>query len=245
MSTPRITVIVQARMGSQRLPGKVLADIRGHPMLSRVIQRLRRARTPYTLVIATTDLERDAPIIVLANRLGVAPILGPEEDVLARYCKASRETQADIVVRVTADCPLIDPEVVDHCVTTYLTANTFDYVSNTLRRTYPRGLDVEVFARSALERAAAEATAASDREHVTPFIWKHPEEFRLGHVQSSRDVSHLRWTVDTSKDLEMVRAVYSELEPVDPEFGWNDVLELVERKPWIAHINASVHQKPL
>lgn len=244
MTRPRVVVIVQARMGSTRLPGKVLMDLEGRPMLERQLERLARARTPDAIVVATTTDARDQPIVDLAGRLDVPVTRGSEEDVLDRYARAARAHNARLVVRVTADCPLIDPSVLDRCVHTLVDDPSLDYVSNTLERTFPRGLDVEVLTRDALETAALHATDPADREHVTRFIWRQLDRFRLGSVKDSADHSHLRWTVDTPDDLSVIRAVYRDLLPRTPQFDYQDVLAHAEAFPHVHALNAHVSQRP-
>jgi spore coat polysaccharide biosynthesis protein SpsF len=243
VTQPRVVVIVQARMGSTRLPGKVLMDLCGRPMLERQIERLRRATTPDAIVIATTTGRGDAPIVALATALGVPVYRGPEDDVLARYAGAAEAHRADVVVRVTADCPLIDPVVLDRCVRRLLDAPELDYVSNALPRTYPRGLDVEALTRAALDAAHREASEGADREHVTRYVWRRPQRFRIAGVTDDADHSHLRWTVDAPEDLEVVRAVYAALYGADPEFGYADALRHAREHPAVHAANAHVAQK--
>jgi len=244
MSRPRVVIVIQARMGSSRLPGKVLMDLHGRPLLERQIERLRRSRTADAIAIATSADERDDAIAALAQRLGIASFRGDEEDVLARFAGAADTFQADVVVRVTADCPLIDPDLLDRCVARLLDDPGLDYVSNTLERTYPRGLDVEVLTRDALERAHREASDPDDREHVTRFVWRQPGRFRLGGVADGDDHSALRWTVDTQEDLEVVRAVFDDLYPDRPAFTYADALAHAAEHPAIHARNRHVRQKP-
>ncbi len=243
MTEPRVVVIVQARMGSTRLPGKVLMDLGGRPMLERQIQRLRRARTPDAIVIATSTGSGDDPIVDLVNALGVPTYRGPENDVLARYAGAAASHRADVVVRVTGDCPLIDPGVLDRCVRHLLDDPELDYVSNALPRTFPRGLDVEVLTREALDTAHREATEAADREHVTRYVWRRPRHFRTAGVTDDDDHSHLRWTVDSLEDLEVVRAIYAALYPLNADFGYTDALRHAREHPTVHAVNAHVVQK--
>jgi spore coat polysaccharide biosynthesis protein SpsF len=244
MNAPRTVVVVQARMGSTRLPGKVLQDLHGRPLLERQVERLRRARSTDAIVIATTTEPRDDALVELAASIGVAVFRGDEHDVLARYAGAAAAHAAEVVVRVTADCPLIDPDVLDRCVRRLQGDDGLDYVSNTLRRTYPRGLDVEVLRRATLDAADREATDPADREHVTRFVWRQPERFRLANVADDVDHSDLRWTVDTPADLALVRAVYADLYPADPAFGYAEALRHALAHPHVHALNAHVAQKP-
>ena len=243
MNRQRVVVIVQARMGSTRLPGKVLMDIEGRPMLERQLERLLRARTPDVTVIATTTDARDQPIVDLATQLDVPVTRGSEHDVLDRYLRAAEAHAADVIVRVTADCPLIDPDVLDHCVDVLLDDPTLHYVSNTLHRTYPRGLDVEVLTRTTLETAARDATEPADREHVTRYVWRQPERFRLGSVTDHDDHSHLRWTVDTQEDLDLVRRIYADIFVNDPGFGYPAAIDHARSFPTVHACNAHVTQR--
>ena len=212
-------------------------------MLARVANRVGRARSIDEVWIATTDGVSDEPIVEECRRWQVPVFRGDEHDVLDRYRGAARAAQADIVVRITSDCPLIEPEVTDRTVRAFL-AEGPEYASNTLVRTYPRGLDTEVMTMQTLERAWREADQAYQREHVTPYIYEHPERFKLLSVTSDGDFSQHRWTVDNLEDLEFVRAVYQRLEK-QPEFDWQDVLALLEREPDLIEINRSVPQKAL
>lgn len=238
----KVTAIIQARIGSTRLAGKVLADIGGQPMLWRVIARTRAAETLDQIVVATTTESADDAIVVFCRERGVACFRGSEEDVLDRYYQAAREDGADVVVRITSDCPLIDPEIVDKTVRAFL-SELPDYASNGVVRTYPRGLDTEVMTLRALEMAWREARQPYQRTHVTPYIYENPDRFRILSVTGDHDYSAYRWTVDAREDLELVRAVYSRLQ--GDGFLLNDVVRLMEREPEVAQINRSVAQKAL
>jgi spore coat polysaccharide biosynthesis protein SpsF len=242
----RTVIIVQARMTSTRLPGKVLKEVLGKPLLEYQIERLRRVRLADQIVIATTTNATDLPIVELCDRLGTAYFRGAEEDVLGRYHDAATRYGADVVVRVTSDCPIIDPAVVDHVIKFYLDHRAeYDYVSNGLKRTYPRGMDAEVFPYRVLHEAYLEAVEKPDREHVTPFIYRHPQRYRLANVCFSEDQGHQRWTVDTREDFELIRRIIEALYPVNREFALRDVLNLLAEHPDWAAINAHVEQKKL
>lgn len=197
-------------MGSTRLPGKVLADVAGLPLLDRIVGRVRAARSVHAVVIATTELAEDDLLVRHALASGVVSVhRGSDTDVLSRFAGAARLARADIVVRITADDPFKDPEIVDRAVDELRSDPGLDYCSNTIRPTYPEGLDVEAFRSAALFRADAEARLPSEREHVTPFIWKRPELFRAKNFEFERDLSSWRWTVDYEQDIEFARSVYS------------------------------------
>jgi spore coat polysaccharide biosynthesis protein SpsF len=208
---PRVVALVQARMGSTRLPGKVLMDLGGRPLLAQLLARLGRARRIDDVVVATSDLERDDPVAALAEAEGVLAVRGDERDVLSRMLTAARAARADAVVRVTADCPLIDPAVVDAVVARLVDdPEGCDYASNILRRTYPRGLDTEALWTDALERIARLGTSPEAREHVTWFAYRErPDLFLLGSVEDGDpELANLDWSVDTETDLELVRRLW-------------------------------------
>ena len=239
----KVVAIIQARMGSTRLPGKVLKDIEGESMLARVVNRLRRSRLINELLIATTDRAADDAIAAECRNCVVPVSRGDQDDVLDRYFRAAQLAKAKVVVRVTSDCPLIDPEIADRTIAAFL-AESPDYASNVLERTYPRGLDVEVISFDALARAWQGARNSYEREHVTPYIFERPEEFKLLSVTGDADYSAFRWTVDTPEDLKFVQEVYARLKDT-PAFSWNDVLELLGREPELTELNRSVTQKVL
>ena len=236
-------LIVQARMTSTRLPGKVLLPLAGEPMLTRLIERLRRVEQSDGIVIATTANASDDPIAALCAQLGVPCHRGSEHDVLSRYADAARLHGADVVVRITSDCPLIHPALVDQVIAAYEEGDS-DYVSNMLPPTWPYGMAVEVFSAAALQQAHAEATQAAEREHVTPFLYWHPERYRLRNVASPVDLSHHRWTVDTPEDYELVRRLFETLHPINPEFTQDHILTLLDAHPDWMTLNQHVQQKP-
>lgn len=237
----KVVAIIQARMGSTRLPGKVLKDLGGETVLARVVSRVRRFRFVNEVVVATSSDPADDIILKECQRLGTRVFRGSEQDVLGRYYGAAREAHAEVVVRITSDCPLIDPGVSDKTIQVFLDARP-DYASNVLERTYPRGLDTEVMSFAALESAWRDAREAYQREHVTPFLYQHPERFKLLSVKGDHDYSQYRWALDTPEDLEFLRAVYAR--GVDrQDLVWQDVLSMVEREPELAEINRHIVQK--
>lgn len=231
-----VTAILQARMSSTRLPGKVMADLCGAPMLVRQIERIRRAADIDTLVIATSFEMDDDPVAELAGDIGVACVRGSLSDVLDRFIKAAHSFPADHFMRLTGDCPLADPALLDDLIAFHIDGS-YDYSSNTLLRSYPHGLDAEIMRADVLKTAWREAHSDHDREHVTPFLYRTPGPFVLGSMRQQADQSELRWTVDFPEDLEFVRAVFAALYPNDPAFTRRDVLELLDRQPDIAAIN--------
>lgn len=239
----KTVAIIQTRMGSSRLPGKVLLDLAGETMLARVVQRARAARSIDEIVVATTTLPGDDVVAREAGRLGVGIFRGSETDVLARYLGAARTYAADRVVRITSDCPLLDPAVIDQ-VTSALDGSC-DYASNTHARTYPRGLDVEAFHRDTLERLARLASSEPAREHVTAFLLERPALFALRQVRAEADDSDLRWTVDTPDDVTLVRALYALLDLGPTPRPYRDVVQLVRSRPELSTLNAHVIQRPV
>lgn len=232
----KTVAIIQARMTSTRLPGKVLAEIAGQPMLYHVIQRTRQTKNLDLVVVATSTNQADDAIAQFCQAANLPCFRGSENDVLDRYYQAARHFEADVIVRLTADCPLLASEVIAKVVQTFQ-MGAFDYVSNTLQCTYPDGLDTEVFSLAALTQAWQEALLNSEREHVTPYIWKNPTKFRLNNVTGERDLSALRWTVDEPQDLAFVRAVYEHLG--SGLFGTAAILNLLETHPHLSEANAT------
>jgi spore coat polysaccharide biosynthesis protein SpsF len=225
-------------MNSARLPGKVLADVCGKPLLHYVISRVRQARTLNLFAVATSDQSTDDVIENFCHANGVHCFRGSQDDVLDRYYCAAKHFQADIIVRLTADCPLLDPAIIDKVVEKFLTGN-FDYCSNTREPSYPDGLDTEVFTWNALERSWHEARLPSEREHVSPYMTKNPGLFRLGGVKHNQNLSELRWTVDQPEDLDLIRQIYGHLLDKN-NFGLKDLVALYCEHPEFAAINIGV-----
>ena len=222
--------ILQARMTSSRLPGKVLLPVLDRPMIGRQLERLRRARLIDGLVVATSTDPADDPLVAFLDDEGVPVLRGPLDDVLARFALVIEEYEPQTVVRLTADCPLASPTVIDTVIEEFQ-ARGIDYVSNTLRPTWPDGLDVEVVRAPVLLWAAKTLTDPPEREHVTLGIYRRPDRFKVGNVVNSEELSDLRWTVDNADDLAFVREVYARLYPSNPQFETADVLALVRAEP--------------
>lgn len=237
-----IAVIIQARMGSSRLPGKVLMDISGKPMLWHVIDRVKKSKKIDNIIVATTTKSEEHPILELSKDMGVETFIGSEDDVLDRYYNAAKEYKADIIIRVTSDCPLVDPDIIDMFVNYYLdNEDDYDYIGVGKHSLCPNGVGCEVFSFKALEKAWLESKWLSEREHVTPYIWKNDKIFKIGRpLKPKKDLSKLRWTVDEKRDLKFVRGVYQELYHEDNFFSTKDVLELLERKPELNRINHDI-----
>jgi len=241
----KTVVIVQARMASSRLPGKVLLEIGGKPMLGWVLERAARARRVDAVMVATTTDPSDDAIVSFCKQGGWAYSRGSLYDVLDRYYQAARAAQADVIVRVTADCPLTDPALIDEVLDAF-TQSGVDFAANRLpppwQRTYPIGLDIEVCSFVALERAWREAVLPHEREHVMPYLYDQPERFKTLLLNTEPDTGSLRWTVDTPADLEFVRALVGHLGGRD-DFTWQEALAVVHAHPELAQINAQVRHK--
>lgn len=239
----KTVAIIQARMGSNRLPGKVLTDIGDRPMVAHVYERVAAAESLDEVVLATTSEPIDDLLASYCEHAGWRCFRGDHLDVLDRYYQAGLQCGSDVVVRVTADCPLMDPAVIDQVLGEFHRHQpTIDYASNTLPpRTFPRGLDVEVFKFTALARAWREAVDPTCREHVTPYLYRSPGEFALLPVLSDIDASHYRWTVDTHEDLQLLRAVHEVVG--GDSYSWRAALDIAERHPQWAAINGHIQQK--
>ena len=237
----RPVIVVQARMASTRLPGKVLRPLQGIPMVQRLLERLSSLGEAVPVILATTKHSTDSVLAALAHRCGVRVFRGSEEDVLGRFASAIADVPADAVVRLTADCPLIDSAMVDRALDLFYHLNV-DYLSNTLHRTYPRGFDIEIISRTALLCADKEAQENKDREHVTPFIYEHPERFSCACFITEDDMSSWRLTVDTKDDEKLVDKVF--LCATGP-FRYEEIRTVLREHPQWQHINAHVKQKGL
>lgn len=225
-------------MGSTRLPGKTLIPISGKPLLAHVCDRARRSKSIERVIVATTTHPEDDVIERFAGGYGVDIFRGSSEDVLDRYYRCASHFKLDCIVRLTADDPFKDPSIIDEIVRTFVDARgEWDYVSNLIQASYPEGMEVEVFSFAALECAWNCAELKTEREHVTPFLWMHPERFRLCNVLSPVDLSKFRWTLDTERDLAFTRAVYAELYQGD-SFSMEKMLELLYRRPDLAELNS-------
>lgn len=236
--------IVQARYGSTRLPAKILKEISGKPMLWHVVNRLSFSKLIDKTIVATTDLPNDNITEEFCIENKIDYYRGSAEDVLSRYYEAAKQFNADIVIRITSDCPLIDPFIVDKMLKSFLALTSeCDYMSNVIERTFPRGLDTEIFTFNALEKARNEAATPFEKEHVTPFIYNHTEMFNTRNFFNSKDYSFHRWTVDTEEDLRLIEEIYKELYNPDKLFLFEDVIKLFGLKPELIKINQHIKQK--
>ena len=232
--------ILQARCSSKRLPEKVLKPILGKPMILRQIERLQRAKQLSKVMLATSNHEDDKKLAHVCRQNEVPVFRGNLDDVLDRFYQASimLPERASHLVRLTGDCPLADPHLIDQIITFHLKGN-FDYSSNTLEPTFPDGLDVEIFTFKSLEEAQAKAKLKKEREHVTPYIYRNPEHFKLGSFKQAIDLSHLRWTVDEADDFELVSQIYQALYPTKPGFNTADILHWLDAHPQYKTFNLS------
>lgn len=236
-----VVAIIQARVGSTRLPGKVLRPLAGKSMLAQVVQRTQWSRRISKTVVATTDCPADDAIASLCDDLQISYFRGSEVDVLDRYYQAAKKFQSDAVVRITSDCPLIDPGIVDDAVAAFQERQPgLDYLTTFQ---FPRGLDTEVFSFSALGQAWREDTNPAWREHVAVFIYRNPNRFQIGELRCTRDLSHLRWTVDTPEDFELVGKIYEYFG--HNRFSWLEALAAVEAHPDWSNLNCHIRQKTI
>jgi spore coat polysaccharide biosynthesis protein SpsF len=243
----RVVILVQARMGSTRLPGKVLKEVWDKPLLQYLTERLKRVELADEVIIATTTNPKDQEIVEFCHMEQIPLFRGSEEDVLDRFYLAAKAFKADVVVRITADCPLVDPKLIDEVIQSYLdNYPTFDYISNSHVRSFPIGMDTEVFSFKSLEEAYNESSLPEEREHVTPFIYRRPNRYKTKLLVHEPNLAHLRLTVDTPEDFELVSKLIERLYPKKPEFTMDDLVRtLTEDHPEWVQINAGVKQREL
>ena len=234
----KTTIIIQARTGSSRLPGKVLAKIQNKPMVWHVINRAKKVRNVNQIILVTTNNKIDKILLKIAKDNKILSFAGSETDVLDRYYKTSLEFGADPIVRITADCPLIDPLLVEKMIEFYK-KNKYDFVANNIIPTFPDGLDVSIFSFFILKKAWINAKLKSEREHVVPYMIKNKQKFKIFNYKNSQDLSHLRWTIDEKEDLKFVRKIYSLMKP-KTIFYTKDVLNLLRKNPSILKINSGI-----
>ncbi len=239
-------VIIQARMGSTRFPGKVLKKIYNKTILEHVISRVQTAENINDIIIATTIKKEDDRIVDICQNNNIKFYRGSEEDVLSRYYHTAKENKSDIIVRITSDCPLIDKEVMENMIEFYI-KNNYDFVTNAgpdaSYRTFPRGLDVEIFSYDTLEKAHLKSRVPSEREHVTLYFYDHPDEYNIYVYKNKTDYSGYRWTLDTAEDWKLIKKIYNELYNKDQDFSWRKVLTLLEDHPGLSEINMAIEQK--
>lgn len=234
-----IAAIIQARMGSTRLPNKVLKNLGDKSVLEQVYSRVKKSKLIDEIFIATTIDKNNLPLLNLCTSKGMRVFCGSEDNVLDRYYQLAKLIKTEHIVRITSDCPVIDSELIDMIIEKHLQSNS-DYTSNTIEDSYPDGLDTEVFKFKSLEYAWKNASLNSEREHVTAYIKKHPELFKLNSIVSEINYSEKRWTLDTDLDFQFLHLLYEELYSKNENFGMNDILELLERKPSLELINSNI-----
>jgi len=234
----KVVAAVQARMSSTRLPGKVMKEILGRPIIWHIVNRLKQAKLVNQVIIATTNTSEDRVIADFAKDNEIDCYAGSEDDIVDRLYQAARQAKADALVRITADCPLVDPAIVDRITKLFLDGRgKYDFVSNTRPPTYPDGLDTEVFSFIALEKIWQEVTNKFKREWIVTNFWEHPETYHLGNITNDKDLSALRWTVDYPDDFEFVREIYERLFKPDKVFLMQDILDLLKKNPELLKIN--------
>lgn len=240
----RVVALVQARLGSTRLPGKVMRPVLGRPLIAYQLERIAQARSIDQWVVATTVEARDDPLVSFCQQQGFLCFRGSEDDVLKRFKEASDAFPSEVIVRLTGDCPLIDPAYIDRTVQAFLAAYPiYDYLSNTQPRVIPRGLDVEVFSRQALLKADQLALLPAEREHVTLTFYRHPELYQLGELaETPRDLD-LRLTVDTPEDFELIQRILEALYPLNSTFSLDDISRLLQRHSDWKALNCFIEQK--
>lgn len=242
----KIGCIIQARTGATRLPNKVLLPIFGKEILLHEVERVLNSKKLDLVVIATTTQPNDDKIeklIIDYNHPKVKLFRGSEEDVLDRYYRAARENQIEMVIRITGDCPLIDWELMDKIIEEFLIGD-YDYVSNVLtKRTYPRGLDIEIFSFNVLEWMWKNCRLEREREHVTTYVREHPEQFKIKNIEQTEDLSNLRWTLDEKDDFILIEEIYRVLYPKKRFFQTQDILDLITQRPELVKINQHIEQK--
>jgi len=245
----KVVAIIQARMGSSRLPGKVMRLLHGKSVLAHVVERVSACNEVDDVVVATTDQGQDRKVVMECMKLGVNYYRGSEDDVLDRYYQSAQLYKADIIVRVTSDCPLFDPKVLDAMLGVFKASlkdsRKVDYLSNTQERTFPRGLDAEIITFSTLEKVWQEAEKLYEREHVTPYIYENPNLFNIMEFQSPQNYSSMRWTLDTQEDWCFIKSVFDNCYSSNEIFSTEAVLDLLKKFPHLQRINAAVRQKSL
>ncbi|MEM3173133.1 MAG: glycosyltransferase family protein [Candidatus Nitrosotenuis sp.] len=237
-STGKVTIMIQARTGSARFPKKVLAKIEDKPMIWHVINRVKKVKLAQQIALITTKNKDDKILLKIAEQNDIIGFGGKKSDVLDRHYQCAKKINADPIIRITSDCPLVDPILVDRIIQFYQ-KNKYDFVSNAIYPTYPDGLDVEVFSFKALQKAARLAKKKHDREHVTTFFIDNSDKFNIYNYQNNKDLSYMRWTVDREKDLKFVRIIYRKMRP-SKVFSMNKVLNILKKEPKLLTINKGI-----
>ena len=234
----KVTCIIQARTRSERLPNKVLKEIENLPMICHIINRVKKAKNIDQIILATSNTDTDKILLDIAKKFKIIGFAGDEKDVLDRFYNAAIAYAANPIVRITGDCPLVDPILLDKMVEFYQ-ANDYDYMSNTIERTFPDGLDIEIFSSEVLKISNKEAKWLSEREHVTPYILKNQNDFRVYNYKNKQNLSNLRWCVDEEDDLIMIRKIFQEMRP-NQFFSTDDALKIISKRSDISKINSGI-----
>lgn len=234
----QIAAIIQARMGSKRLPGKIMKTIIGKPMIEYLLDRISKSILINEIIVATSDQEENIELIKFLNSKNIKCFVGDEEDVLSRYYFAAKKYKAQNIIRITADCPLIDPLVVDNTIRKFI-EDSVDYTSNIFPRSFPKGLDTEVFSFQALEKAYNETTSKYDREHVTPYI-RESGQFKISNYSCKEDFSNIRLTVDWNEDFILIDKIFNLFKP-NSLFNWLDIISILDEDPKLIEINKHLH----
>ena len=234
----KIVAIIQARIGSTRLPAKILMDLEGKPVLQHIIERVKASKVDDIIVATTTNAEDDV-VENFCKENSILIFRGDEQNVLMRFYECAKVHYADVIVRVTADDPFKDPNVINEVID-ILTDRKYDYVSNTINPTFPEGIDIEVFTMKTLVKAYREAALHSEKEHVTPYIWKNIDIFNCYNLEYAENLSHLRWTLDTPNDFRFVQEIYKRLYSPGKLFYMNDILEVLRKEPQLSEINSGL-----
>jgi spore coat polysaccharide biosynthesis protein SpsF (cytidylyltransferase family) len=233
-----VTVLIQARVGSSRFPQKVLKKIEGKPMIWHVVNRVKQTNLVNQIALVTTKLDEDKKLLDIANELGVIGITGDENNVLKRFYDCASQINADPIIRITGDCPLIDPFLIDEMIKFFL-EHDYDYISNRMIPTFPDGLDIEIFSYTALRSAILNSKLSSELEHVTPYISKNPQKFKLFNFQNNVDLSQMRWCVDEKEDLVFVKKIFEKLSPKFI-FSMDEILKILKNEPTLLQINNKI-----
>jgi len=239
-STKKITVMIQARIDSSRFPKKTLALIEKKPMIYHVINRVKKIKSIEQIALITTRKKIDRVLLKIAEKNDIIGFVGDENDLLNRHYQCALKINADPIIRITSDCPLTDPKLVEKILRVYL-ENDYDYVSNTIKPTFPDGLDVEIFSFDALKKATRYARMNSEKEHVSPYFTKNPKKFKLYNFEKKDDLSNYRWTVDQKQDLKFVREIYSRMRP-KIVFSMSDILKIIKKEPHLIKINGNIRR---
>lgn len=231
-------IILQARTGSQRYPKKVLAKIEGKPMIWHIINRLKKVKNAEKTILATTNFHEDDKLVKIASNNGISFFRGPKNNVLKRFFQCALIFEAHTIIRITGDCPLVDPKLIDEMIS-FFNLHNFDYVSNTIEPTFPDGLDIEIFSFSTLEKLLKKSKLKSEKEHVTSYILNHKKEFKIYNYENKINLSHIRLTVDEKQDIKLIRKIYSQMKPL-LIFSSTRVLKLLKNQPQLLEINKNL-----